>query len=235
MKRRRRRPVDAVLEDRPIPAGPTESDDVDLLRTAIELRSADPGAGVPREDFVESLRARLSAELDAGPATGSATPVEIRRVSRRAWLAGATAVAAGAAGVVLDRTLLGGSGNGEAPLAEGPSGEIEPVAGSWVPVAPAAALAAGGAQRFSTSTVVGFVSQEGSDLRAVSGACTHQGCLLKLNVDAGRLDCPCHRTAFALDGRTLFHQLAAAPAPLPRLKARRSGDQIEIFVPTERS
>src|SRR5581483_8204971 len=116
------------------------------------------------------------------PATGS-TPV-----SRRAWLAAAGAVAAGA------------------------SGEIEPVEGTWVPVAPASALADGGAQRFSTSTVVGFVSQEGNDLRAVSGACTHQGCLLRLNVDAGRLDCPCHRTAFALDGKTLFHQLAAAPA-----------------------
>ncbi|HEY4411065.1 MAG TPA: Rieske (2Fe-2S) protein [Acidimicrobiia bacterium] len=233
--RRRRRAVDAVFEDQAIQAGRPEPGDVDLLRTAIELRSADPGAGVPREEFVDSLRDRLAAELDAGSSTASAAPVEIRRVPRRALLAGAGAVAAGVAGVMLDRTLLGGSGNGETPEAAGPSAEIEPIAGTWVPVAPAAALADGGAQRFSTPTVVGFVSQEGNELRAVSGACTHQGCLLKLNVDAGRLDCPCHRTAFALDGRTLFHQLAAAPAPLPHLKARRAGDQIEVFVPTERT
>jgi cytochrome b6-f complex iron-sulfur subunit len=235
MRRRRRRPVDAVFEDQPIPAGPADPDDADLLRTAIELRSADPGAGLPREEFVDSLRERLATELDAGPPQTSATPVDIRRVPRRALLAGAGAVAAGVAGVMLDRTLLGGSGNGEAPQAAGPSGEMEPVDGIWVPVAPAAALADGGAQHFSTPAVVGFVSQEGNELRAVSGACTHQGCLLKLNVDAGRLDCPCHRTAFALDGKTLFHQLAAAPAPLPRLKARRAGDQIEVFVPTERA
>jgi len=251
MRRRRRRPVDAVVEDQPIPAGPPEPGDVDLLRTAIELRSADPGAGVPSEEFVDALRDRLAAELGAAgetPGSPGAVPGPVRPggapgrpatgstpVSRRAWLAAAGAVAAGAAGVVLDRSVLGGSGHGEAPQASGPSGEIEPVEGTWVPVAPASALADGGAQRFSTSTVVGFVSQEGNDLRAVSGACTHQGCLLRLNVDAGRLDCPCHRTAFALDGKTLFHQLAAAPAPLPRLQARRSGTQIEVFVPTERS
>jgi cytochrome b6-f complex iron-sulfur subunit len=255
MRRRRRRPVDAVFDDQAIPAGPPEPGDVDLLRTAIELRSADPGAGVPSEEFVDRLRDRLAAELGSAPGgaaaetAGRATPGRgqesasgrrggpaVPQVSRRALLAGAgAAVAAGAAGVVLDRSLLGGSGSGEATVASGPSGEIEPVDGDWVPVAPAAALAAGGAQRFSTPAVVGFVSQEGNELRAVSGACTHQGCLLKLNVDAGRLDCPCHRTAFALDGKTLFHQLAAAPAPLPRLRARRAGDQIEVFVPTERS
>lgn len=244
MRRRRRRPVDAVLEDQPIPAGPPQPGDVDLLRTAIELRSADPGAGVPGEEFVDRLRDRLEAELDTGgdPAAhgaGAGSPAPGRvgtdRLSRRALLAGAGgAVAAGVAGAVLDRTLRG-SGGGESQSAGGPSAEIEPVDGKWVAVAPAAALAGGGAQRFSTPTVVGFVSAEGNDVRAVSGACTHQGCLLRLNTEAGRLDCPCHRTAFALDGKTLFHQLAATPAPLPRLRARRAGDQIEVFVPTERA
>jgi cytochrome b6-f complex iron-sulfur subunit len=237
VKRRRRRPVDAVLEDQPIPAGPAEPGDVDLLRTAIELRSADPGAGVPSEEFVDRLRERLAADL-AGAGPGAPVADHGRpgaeRIPRRALLAGAGAVAAGVAGVVLDRSLLGGSGGGS-PQAAGPSGELDPVDGTWVAVAPASALAAGAAQRFSTPAVVGFVSAEGNELRAVSGACTHQGCLLRLNADAGRLDCPCHRTAFSLDGRTLFHQLIAAPPPLPRLRARRAGDQIEVFIPTERS
>src|SRR5207249_11368888 len=102
---------------------------------------------------------RLAAELDAGAGagdvagSGSAPPPGAHKVPRRALLAGAGAVAAGVAGVVLDRALLGGSGNGETPVASGPSGEIEPVDGAWVAVAPASALASGGAQRFSTPSV----------------------------------------------------------------------------------
>lgn len=248
MRRKRRRPVDAVLDDQPIPAGPAEPGDVELLRAAIELRQADPGAGVPTEAFVDQLRDRLAAEFDAGGARAGAGaggagggPAPARhqpgapRIPRRALLAGAgAAVAAGVAGVVADRTLLGAD-HGGAPTAAGPR-EVDPVDGAWVPVAPAAALTDGAARRFTTPGVVGFVSTTaGGEPLAVSGACTHRGCLLRLNTDAGRLDCPCHRTAFALDGRTLFHQLPAEPPALPRLRARRSGDQIEVFVPTERS
>ena len=36
--------------------------------------------------------------------------------------------------------------------------------------------------------------------KALSGVCTHLGCVLKPNIDSGSLDCPCHRTAFGLDG-----------------------------------
>jgi len=254
MRRRRRRPLDAVLDDQPIPAGPDEPGDAELLRAAIELRQADPGAGVPTEAFVGRLRDRLAAELDApggrpvtgagagggagaaaGPPVGDRYRPAAERIPRRALLAGAgAAVAAGVAGVVVDRTLLKAH-NGGTPTAAGPR-EVDPVDGAWVPVAPAAALADGGTRPFTTPGVVGFVSTTtGGEPLAVSGACTHRGCLLRLNADAGRLDCPCHRTAFALDGRTLFHQLPAEPPPLPRLRARRTGDQIEVFVPTERS
>jgi Rieske Fe-S protein len=240
--KRRRRPVDAVLDDQAIPAAAAEPGDVDLLRAAIELRQADPGAGVPTEAFVDELRERLAAELDApagravpgGPAGARRRPGP-ERIPRRALLAGAgAAVAAGVAGVVADRTLLGAD-HGTARTATG-SREVDPVDGAWVAVAPASALADGAARPFATPGIAGFVSTTaGGEPLAVSGACTHRGCLLRLNAGAGRLDCPCHRTAFALDGRTLFHQLPAEPPPLPRLRARRTGDQIEVFVPTERS
>jgi Rieske Fe-S protein len=258
MRRKRRRPVDAVLDDQPIPFGPAEPGDVDLLRAAIELRQADPGAGVPTEAFVDQLRDRLAAELEAGGAphragggaaelgpagagaagggqAGGGHRAGPARIPRRALLAGAgAAVAAGVAGVVADRTLLGADGGGTTTAA-GPR-EVDPVDGAWVPVAPAAALTDGAARPFTTPGIVGFLSTAaGGEPLAVSGACTHRGCLLRLNADAGQLDCPCHRTAFALDGRTLFHQLAAEPPPLPRLRARRAGDQIEVFVPTEHS
>ncbi len=254
MRRKRRRPVDAVLDDQPIPAGPAEPGDADLLRAAIELRQADPGAGVPTEAFVDELRDRLAAELDVGGArtgTGAGPAIlgtaaaagraadgrrpDAERIPRRALLAGAgAAVAAGVAGVVVDRTLLHAD-NGGTRTAAGPR-EVDPVEGAWVPVAPAAALTDGAARPFTTPGVVGFVSATaGGEPLAVSGACTHRGCLLRLNAGADRLDCPCHRTAFALDGRTLFHQLPTEPPPLPRLRARQTGDQIEVFVPTERS
>jgi cytochrome b6-f complex iron-sulfur subunit len=89
-------------------------------------------------------------------------------------------------------------------------------------------------KRFATATAVGFVSNDGGALAAVSGACTHQGCLLQLNQQAGRLDCPCHKTAFSTNGRLLFSQLSAAPAPLPGLQLRRTGDQIEVLLPPSR-
>jgi Rieske Fe-S protein len=52
-----------------------------------------------------------------------------------------------------------------------------------------------------------------------------------LNDTAGRLDCPCHRTAFDPGGQVLFHQLAAAPRALPQLQVRRNGEAIEVLLP----
>jgi cytochrome b6-f complex iron-sulfur subunit len=217
---RRRRGVDkaveAVLADQPIPAGHVESqEDADALRAAIRLRAAAVADDGPDSAFVAGLRRRLGGDEPAG-----------RVIDRRTLLAGAGAVAAGAAGVALDRTLLGS--HGPSPRAQE---IVDPVRGVWVPVAAASELTAGATVRFATPTSVGFVSDEGGALGAVSGACTHQGCLLQLNQPAGRLDCPCHRTAFSTDGRVLFSQLSTAPAPLPKVQVRRAGDQIEVLLP----
>ena len=86
---------------------------------------------------------------------------------------------------------------------------------------------------FTTPNVVGFVTERAGDLVAVSGACSHQGCLLRLNEAAERLDCPCHRTAFSAEGRLLFHQLDTAPPPLNRLQVRRNGDAVEVLLPEQ--
>ena len=37
-------------------------------------------------------------------------------------------------------------------------------------------------------------------LYAVSAICTHMGCTVNYNKDAGRIDCPCHGSQYALDG-----------------------------------
>ena len=221
LRRSRRRPSEAVADNEAIPAGPVDDDEAAALRAAIELRASQPAADLPGSEFVEGLRRRLG-EMDsegAAPALG-------RRRFLAAAGAGAGAVAAGVAGVVVDRTLLHSPAT---PQAEAP-GPLEPAEAAWVRVAGARDLA-GGTVRFTTGSMAGFVSDRAGELVAVSGACTHQGCLLRLNDDAGRLDCPCHRTAFDAEGRVLFHQLASAPRPLPRLQVRRNGPDVEVLLP----
>jgi Rieske Fe-S protein len=61
--------------------------------------------------------------------------------------------------------------------------------------------------------------------------CTHLGCLLRTNAEAGRLDCPCHRTSFAPDGTVEFSQLSPAPRPLPTIGVRNRAGAVEVFVP----
>jgi cytochrome b6-f complex iron-sulfur subunit len=226
MKRRRRdldRMVDALVAGNPLPSGRLESDEVEALRAAIELRTARPGADLPEEDFVSELRRRLAA---ASSEKADTSPV---RIPRRALLAGAAgAVAAGVVGAVAESAL-----NSHPRPRLAATGEIVPENGQWVPVATASDLAGGQVKRFATASTVGFVTQHDGALSAVSGACTHQGCLLQLNQAAGRLDCPCHRTAFGVDGKLMFSQLETLPAALPQIQVRSRDGQVEAFLPRE--
>ena len=226
MRRRRRdldRMVEALLAGEPLPSGQLDPDEVEALRAAIELRAARPGADLPEEEFVTGLRRRVAAassgETDASPS----------RVPRRAVLAGAAgAVAAGLVGAVAESAL---TSNPRPRLAA--TGEIVPENGQWVPVAAVSDVAGGQVKRFATASTVGFVTERAGTLSAVSGACTHQGCLLQLNQAAGRLDCPCHRTAFGVDGRLMFSQLETLPSALPQIQVRSRDGQVEAFLPRE--
>ena len=215
--------VDALLAGDPLPSGRLEPDEVESLRAAIELRTARPGADLPEEEFVTGLRRRLAAASSEG---AEALPF---RIPRRAVLAGAAgAVAAGLVGAVAESALSSGG----PPRAEA-TGEIVPENGQWVPVAAAGDVAGGQVKRFATASTVGFVTERDGTLSAVSGACTHQGCLLQLNQAAGRLDCPCHRTAFGVDGKLMFSQLETLPGALPQIQVRSRDGQVEAFLPRE--
>jgi nitrite reductase/ring-hydroxylating ferredoxin subunit len=215
--------VEAVLAGESLPSGRLEPDEVEALRAAIELRAARPGADLPEEDFVTGLRRQLSA---AATAEADSPPSGI---PRRALLAGAAAaVAAGVVGAVAENALSSGS---RPRLAA--TGEIVPANGQWVAVAAAGDVAGGQVKRFTTATTIGFVTERNGALSAVSGACTHQGCLLQLNQTAGRLDCPCHRTAFGVDGKLMFSQLDKLPAALPQIQVRSRQGQVEAFLPKE--
>jgi cytochrome b6-f complex iron-sulfur subunit len=230
MRRRRSRDLDrmveALLAGDPLPSGRLEPDEVEALRTAIDLRAARPGADLPDEEFVTSLRRRLAAAASASAGDAPASPT---RIPRRALLAGAAgAVAAGVIGAVADNALTGAPSPTQAA-----TGELVPENGQWVQVAAASDVAGGQVKRFATATTVGFITEQDGTLSAVSGACTHQGCLLQLNQAAGRLDCPCHRTAFGVDGKLMFSQLETLPAALPEIQVRSRDGQVEAFLPRQ--
>ena len=222
--------VDAVLANRRPKSFPADADDAQAMRAAIELRAAQPGASLPRAEFVADLHQRLRGEL-ADPVA----PVELpsatgRQVTRRGVLAGAAAaVAAAVAGAVVDHELVGPPARGVAAA----SRNLLADQAEWRAVASSSDLAQAQVVRFTTKTAVGFISSAGQQLRAVSGVCSHQGCLLQHNQAAGKLDCPCHRASFALSGEVLNHEFPEPLPALPLLQVRERGGQVEVLLPRE--
>jgi cytochrome b6-f complex iron-sulfur subunit len=224
--------VEALLGNRRPQAFGADADDREAMRTAIELRAATVEDATPSSQFVEELHQELRRQLGDDKSAEmpriSATPVEMPRFSRRRWLLeGAVAASAAGVAVVVDRTAFA-SGRAQNPSAQG---QLTPDTGTWHTVAERADLLTGAVTRFSTPGAIGFVATENGVLEAVSGVCSHQGCLLRFNEVARRLDCPCHRAAFSLDGTVLFSQLPTPPPPLPRLAVRDNDGQVQVNVP----
>jgi nitrite reductase/ring-hydroxylating ferredoxin subunit len=201
------------------------ADDVPAMRATIELRAAQPGASFPRSEFVAELHHRLSEEL-TDPIPGEVASGG-RRVSRRTVLTGATGAAAAVLGAVVDHDLV------TSPSRSAAQKELIADPGTWTPVAASSEIVTGKVVRFETTTAAGFVSRSGEQLRAVSGVCSHQGCLLALNETAGRLDCPCHRVSFRPSGEVLNHNLPHLLPSLPRLPVRERDGQVEVYLPLQ--
>jgi nitrite reductase/ring-hydroxylating ferredoxin subunit len=220
--------VDALLGNRRPRRFEPRADDADAMRAAIELRAAQPGATLPSPEFVSDLHRRLADEF--GETQTETTEPAAQRLSRRRVLQGITAAAAAAAaiGVVVDREVLNPTDNSATTAT---ANELEPDHGTWQRVAATADVTPGEVKQFATATTVGFVVNDGGNLRALSGVCTHQGCLLKHNQADGRLDCPCHRAAFSLQGDVLFQQFPGALAPLPTVNVRDHDGNVEVYIP----
>jgi len=80
------RRVSAFIESlrrnrRPKPFTP-DADDVEVMRAAIELNNAEPGAAIPRPEFVSDLHRRLAAQLDETDATVDLRADEGQRLTR---------------------------------------------------------------------------------------------------------------------------------------------------------
>jgi cytochrome b6-f complex iron-sulfur subunit len=223
-----RRFIDGLLRQRRgrrVNIGP-ESDAV--LRTAILLRSARPGAGAPREEFVTELHERLAQELDP-QSVPSSVPLARRR---RFVQLTATAAASVAVGVGLDRVLADRS-NPAVPAAAGVVGPpLSPEHGVWRTVAVSADLPEGAVLRFDLGAITGFVRRTRGAVAAVSGVCTHLSCQLTLDAPAARLNCPCHGASFSVNGAVLQHRLPIALPPLPTINTREVDGMVQVFAPS---
>jgi nitrite reductase/ring-hydroxylating ferredoxin subunit len=216
-------------------------DDASLARTAITLRTARPGSGAPREEFVMALHKKLARELDPpGPhqaASPAASPVVTRRRSflRVATVTGGVAAAVGAAlaGAGAEHALTASSPS-PLPNGPGPSPELVPYYGAWLTVANSAQLPEGRVLPFTVGAVTGFLSRAGGQVRAVSGICTHQGCRLILDsgsphAEPAILACPCHGATFAIDGAVRSHPLPIRLPRLPVLEVREAVGNIQVY------
>jgi Rieske Fe-S protein len=66
------------------------------------------------------------------------------------------------------------------------------------------------------------ITRTGSDVRAFSSVCTHQGCQVN-HVGDGKIDCPCHGSSF--DAATGKVVAGPAPTPLPAVQVTvRNGE-----------
>lgn len=195
-------------------------DDAEVMSAAIDVASGRPGATIPSGDFVNELHQRLAAQLD-----DDAAPAHTAMISRRVLIGGiGTAAAAAAAGAVVDRSVFHSSGTPKVATSQ----QLVPDEGTWRPVAAANEVLPGQVVRFTTESTVGFVVNDAGRLSAISGVCTHQGCLLQHNQAQGRLDCPCHRASFSLDGDVLRHQFSQPIPALPHIQVRERAGHIEI-------
>lgn len=207
--------VDDLMRNRRPRRFTASAEELDALQVAAELRSLPAGADLPEREFIDRLGRHLKSRMQPQPLRAS--------LSRRALLQTAgLAAAAGVAGAVVDRTIVSQPGGQQATLT--------PDNGSWRPVAALADMPAGRALRFSSGPVEGVLVNDGGTIKAVSAVCTHQGCLLRLDAAAHRLDCPCHPTVFALTGQLVSSHLPTPPANLPALQARVRDGQIEVLV-----
>lgn len=224
---------DLVRRRRPRPFR-MDAADAPALAAAIHLTAGRPGADLPSEEFVARLHARLGEDFGAAdavrrtPATDGAAPAPTASGTRRRFLRGTAAVAASAAaGAAVSGHLAGqAASTGDDPAV------IRPNHGSWNAVTSVADLPTGSVHPFQVGGLRGFVYRGAAGLVALSGVCTHQGCLLSVGAGSSRLDCPCHRTSFGLDGQVIEYQLAVRPRALARIEVRERDGRVEVFSAT---
>src|SRR5258708_14143243 len=206
----------------------------------------------PGPEFGAELQTRLEQEIVQssktehlprmpGSTAGQKQPRK-RAVSRRALLTGGAAVAASLAvgagvGAMVERST---EPEVHSPVDSAPWGLIDKnVSTYWHPVISVAELGAN-AFRFAVDTVVGYIIRnDGEDnfskkgeIFAVSAACTHMVCIVKLHDSDRKFHFPCHGGLFTEYG--MVDKSASAILyirALPRLHTKVEHGHIYVEVP----
>ncbi len=208
-----------------------------------------PVAALPAQEGQEEHEAPVPfSHTQTLPPSRSTKGPLIRRVSRRAMLTGgAVAAASLAIGAGAEHLLEKVNAPQSAQVSTGHTTSPTPPAydtmditvgipTTWQLATTLEQLGAG-AVRFATDSVVGYVIQtvdhyNRPQIVALSGACTHKGCLVQWQ-DSDRLfHCPCHSGLFDeggsfvnLPGHTRYL------SPLPRLNVKIEQGNIYVEVP----
>jgi Rieske Fe-S protein len=75
--------------------------------------------------------------------------------------------------------------------------------------------------------VVFLVRTGDTEVTALSSTCTHLGCRVSWDAEAGSLKCPCHGGVFDRTGKVIG---GPPPAPLPRVTTKVDGDQVLVQI-----
>ncbi|HEV8194037.1 MAG TPA: Rieske (2Fe-2S) protein, partial [Ktedonobacterales bacterium] len=212
-------------DERPEKPGKLTPEEARAYQMAALFRAATPGAAEPDSEFAAQLRARLEQEVSTTAPQRAIRAVR-SRVSRRglfaSGLGAAAAAAVGfAAGNLVDRATEPQANWSTTLIAEG--------LGTWVAVASVVEIPMGSVRRFTTASTIGFVRHTAEGFYALSGACTHMGCLLNWNGAARTFDCPCHGGRFTEDGEAASSS-SIAYRPLPWIQTKVENGQVWVYV-----
>jgi cytochrome b6-f complex iron-sulfur subunit len=73
-----------------------------------------------------------------------------------------------------------------------------------------------------------LVRDSETSVKALDPTCSHKKCTVKFTSSDSQLHCPCHKSAYSLDGKVLG---GPAPKPLVTFPAQLSGEQIVVDLP----
>ena len=215
--RRVTRYVDALLRDRRPPRFEPSDEEVAAMRQATAMGSLRAGVDSPDARYVNSLRRRLTDQMEGGDLRYG-TRWTRRTVLARSGAAAAAVVAA----IVLDRAA--------GLLTAGRPQELRPDQPAWMAVGRVEDVSYTQPLRFRAGGVEGYVFLSKGELRGISAVCTHQGCLLQYQSQSMNLACPCHGATFASSGAVISHKLLSPPPPLPAIAVRQRDGMIEVRV-----